>query len=45
MDKELLTKLEYKKETYRRWKQGQGTQDEYRDFFKVCRDGVLPNSL
>ncbi|GAB0181505.1 hypothetical protein GRJ2_000615800 [Grus japonensis] len=31
MNKELLDKLQYKKETYRRWKQGQVAWEKYRE--------------
>lgn len=30
MKKELLTKLKHIKKVYKRWKQGQGTQEENR---------------
>lgn len=29
MSKEVLTELRHKKEVYKRWKQGQVTQEEY----------------
>lgn len=38
--KELLTKLRYEKEVYRKWKQRQLTWEEYRDTVWVCRDVV-----
>ena len=40
VNKELLTKLGHKKEVYKSWKQGQVTQEEYRDTVQLCRDGV-----
>lgn len=40
MSKEVLTELGHKKEVYKRWKQGQVTQDEYRAPVQSCRDGV-----
>lgn len=46
MSKELLTELRHKKEVYKRQKQGQGTQDEYRDcrvqedFVTVTQDSL-----
>ena len=32
--------LQHKKAAYRRWKQGQATKEEFRNFPQVCRDGV-----
>lgn len=40
MKKELLTKLGHKKKVYTSWKQGQVTQEEYRDTVQLCRDGA-----
>lgn len=40
MSKEVLTELRHKKEVYKRWKQGQVTQDEYRAPVQSCGDGV-----
>ena len=38
MDKEILTKLKCRNETYKRWKQGQVTWEEYDDTVQVCRN-------
>uniref|UniRef100_A0A8B9PGQ4 Reverse transcriptase domain-containing protein n=1 Tax=Apteryx owenii TaxID=8824 RepID=A0A8B9PGQ4_APTOW len=38
MSKELLAKLNQKKEVYRKWKGGQATWEEYRNAVRVCRD-------
>lgn len=38
VNKELLTKLKHKEEAYKRWKQGQVTQEEYRDIVQGYRD-------
>uniref|UniRef100_A0A8B9PUS7 Immunoglobulin C1-set domain-containing protein n=1 Tax=Apteryx owenii TaxID=8824 RepID=A0A8B9PUS7_APTOW len=38
MSKELLAKLNQKKEVYRRWKGGQATWEEYRNVVRGCRD-------
>ncbi|XP_068809548.1 uncharacterized protein [Struthio camelus] len=40
MSKELLAKLQQKKEVYRMWKRGQATWEEYRDVVRVCRDAT-----
>ncbi|GAB0185450.1 hypothetical protein GRJ2_001010300 [Grus japonensis] len=40
MNKELLGKLQHKKETYRGWKQGQVAWEEYREIVRAARDQV-----
>uniref|UniRef100_A0A8B9FTL9 Reverse transcriptase domain-containing protein n=1 Tax=Amazona collaria TaxID=241587 RepID=A0A8B9FTL9_9PSIT len=40
MDKELLSKIQKKKEAYKRWKQGQAAWGEYRDVVREARDQV-----
>ena len=40
MNKELPDKSKYKKEAYRRWKQGQIAWEEYRETVLVARDQV-----
>uniref|UniRef100_A0A8B9FNR1 Reverse transcriptase domain-containing protein n=1 Tax=Amazona collaria TaxID=241587 RepID=A0A8B9FNR1_9PSIT len=40
MDKELLSKIQRKKEAYKRWKQGQAAWEEYRDVVQEARDQV-----
>ena len=40
MSEELLTKLRHKKEMYKRWKQRQVTQEEYRAAVRACRDSI-----
>lgn len=37
MNKDLLVKLEQKKEMHRRWKQGHVPWEEYRNAMRVCR--------
>ncbi|KAK4816298.1 LOW QUALITY PROTEIN: hypothetical protein QYF61_014596 [Mycteria americana] len=41
MTRELLTKLRYEQEVYDKWKQGQVTQEEYRDTVQSCRDEIM----
>ena len=40
MNKELLDKLQHKKETYRGWKQGQVAWEEHREIVRAARDQV-----
>ncbi|GAB0202578.1 mitochondrial enolase superfamily member 1 [Grus japonensis] len=40
MSKELLEKLEGKKEVYSMWKKGLATWEEYRNVVRVCRDAT-----
>ena len=40
MNRELLAKLEHKKEAYRGWKQGQVAWEEYREIVRAARDQV-----
>ena len=37
---DLLVKLKSKREMHGQWKQGQVSQEEYRDAAWLCRDGV-----
>ncbi|NXY91278.1 PUR9 protein, partial [Alcedo cyanopectus] len=38
--KELLVKLQLKREIYKTWKEGQATWEEYREVVKGCRDAT-----
>lgn len=40
MSKELLTELKHKKEVYKKWKQGQMTQEEHRVALWSCSNRV-----
>lgn len=40
LNRELLVKLQEKKQMHRRWKEGQVTCKEYRDHVWLCKDGV-----
>lgn len=40
MNKELLTKLRYKQEAYKRWELGPLTEEEYGNTVKACRGKV-----
>ncbi|KFQ76045.1 hypothetical protein N337_12204, partial [Phoenicopterus ruber ruber] len=40
MNKELLDKLQHKKEAYRGWKQGQAAWEEYREIVQAAREQV-----
>ncbi|XP_062466520.1 uncharacterized protein LOC134159318 [Pezoporus occidentalis] len=42
MDKELLRKIQMKKEAYNKWKQGQAAWEEYRDVVWEARDQLRP---
>lgn len=39
MNKDLLINLKHRKDAYKRSKQGEVTQKEYRDVARLCRDG------
>lgn len=39
MSQDILIKLNHKKHTHRRWKQGQVSWEEYRDTVQRCRAG------
>lgn len=40
MSQELPTRLGHNKQMYKRWKQGQVTQEEYRAGLRACRDSI-----
>lgn len=40
MNQDILIKLNHKKDTHRRWKQGQVSWGEYRDTVQKCRAGL-----
>lgn len=40
MNIEFLTELKHKKDTHKRWKQGQATWEEYKDIVHTCMNGV-----
>lgn len=40
MNQDILIKLNHKKDTHRKWKQGQMSWEDYRDTVQRCRAGL-----